>query len=401
MTAHDPSLHGRPARGLLDWIRKPARTAQTEASTPAPQEEAAPVSEVPDTLRMTRAQLLTDITDFLMAHDLEISGFTLTVAHDYLTGGDGAIMREIDRRIQSRQAVTLEWLEQTTRESRSQDGEILSRMMRKLESNIEEFGRTTTAAKSAASDYSAALTDHVDELGNAAQSCAKASCEVIRSGDGIGVAELVDLARAMLDRTRGLEQEMARSVLQTRALRRSLEQARRTAEEDHLTGLPNRRAFETVYTREYAAAREKGEQLCVAFCDIDNFKRINDTHGHEAGDRVLKTVASALAKISNDRCHVARHGGEEFVVLLRGRSVHQAWELMDDARMAMAERNMVNRATDTPFGKVTFSCGLADVFAFADPRTALRAADKALYRAKSEGRNKVKMADPQSDGSNP
>jgi diguanylate cyclase len=211
------------------------------------------------------------------------------------------------------------------------------------------------------------------------------------------VHELVSLARTMLDRTANLERDMARSMLETRALRRSLEQARRSAEEDHLTGLPNRRAFEQRYTAEFAAAKEVGEQLAVAFCDIDNFKRINDQHGHEAGDRVLKNVASALKRISDDRCHVARHGGEEFVVLLRGRSLHQAWELLDDARAALAERQMVNRATDTPFGKVTFSAGIADVFAFTDLRSALRAADRALYRAKAEGRNRVMVADPSVD----
>jgi diguanylate cyclase len=94
---------------------------------------------------------------------------------------------------------------------------------------------------------------------------------------------------------------------------------------------------------------------------------------------VLRNVATALTRISDDRCHVARHGGEEFVVLLRGRSLHQAWELLDDARSALAERRMVNRATDMPIGKVTFSAGIADVFSFADPR-ALRAADRRCTR---------------------
>ena len=207
------------------------------------------------------------------------------------------------------------------------------------------------------------------------------------------MVQLVGLARDMLTRTRELEGEMARSMLETKALRRSLDQARRSAEKDHLTGLPNRRAFENRLAAEYAAAREAQEHLCVAFCDIDNFKRINDEHGHEAGDRVLKTVAGNLARISNDQCHVARHGGEEFVVLFRGPSLHEAWEILDDTRSQMAERRLVNRQNDTPFGKVTFSGGVADVFAYADARAALRAADKALYRAKAEGRNRIAIAD--------
>ena len=206
------------------------------------------------------------------------------------------------------------------------------------------------------------------------------------------IANLAHIASAMLDRTRELEKEMTRSDLQTKTLKRSLEQARRTADKDHLTGLPNRRAFEARLASEYAAAQQNHEPLCVAFCDIDNFKAINDTHGHEAGDRILKTVAQNLARISNDRCHVARHGGEEFVVLFRGLSVQSCWELLDEARAQQAERRLVNRATDVPFGKVTFSAGITDIFTFPDPRAALQAADQALYRAKDEGRNRILIA---------
>src|SRR3546814_16509901 len=84
---------------------------------------------------------------------------------------------------------------------------------------------------------------------------------------------------------------------------------------DYLTGLPNRRAFELLLDRHHKEARAALEPLSVAFCDIDEFKKVNDLHGHEAGDRVIKAIADTLARISNDHCHVARHGGEEFVML--------------------------------------------------------------------------------------
>ncbi|NCU12683.1 MAG: GGDEF domain-containing protein, partial [Sphingomonadaceae bacterium] len=138
--------------------------------------------------------------------------------------------------------------------------------------------------------------------------------------------------------------------------------------------------------------RAATEPLCVAFCDIDRFKAINDTHGHDAGDRVLKLVAESFARLSGDHCHVARHGGEEFVMLLRGESLQTVTEKLDLLRQQLSERRLVNRATDEPFGQVTFSAGVADVFACGDPRTALRAADSALYRAKQSGRNRVEAA---------
>lgn len=377
MTAHDPSFHRRSGKSILGWLRGNAPDDLRHADDPPP--------ETPgeDPYRMARRQLLGDIGEFLLAHDLDLSAFTLAVAFNYLTGSDGQMMRRIDARLATREPVTLEWLETSAREAGDQ-GDTVTRLMHRLESNIAAFETTSSAAKAAASDYNSALSAHVDGMGEAAAPQ--------QSDSTMMVQELVDLARSMLSRTAVLEQEMARSMLETRALRRNLEQARRSAEEDHLTGLPNRRAFEARYDSEFAAARAAGDQLAVAFCDIDNFKRVNDEHGHEAGDRVLKTVATALSRISDDRCHVARHGGEEFVILLRGRSLHQAWELLDDARAALAERRMVNRANDTPFGKITFSAGIADVFAYPDPRSALRGADHALLRAKAEGRNKVVVA---------
>ena len=190
---------------------------------------------------------------------------------------------------------------------------------------------------------------------------------------------------------------MNRSALQSQVLRRSLDDARKAAEEDQLTGLPNRRSFEARYMKEFAEAQAAGEHLCIAFCDIDFFKQVNDTHGHEAGDRVLRSVAGNLGRIADARCHVARHGGEEFVILLRGRTLQEAWEVLDDARSRQAERRLVNRANDVPFGKITFSGGVANVFAYPDPRAALRAADSALYQAKSEGRNRIAVADGKYD----
>ncbi len=372
MTAHDPQF-AREQRGILRWLGF-GSNPQVEAAPPDPEGKS---EFVEDPRERRRRQLLGDIGRFLLTHRLEVNPYTLAIAHDVITGADQRLARLIETRVANREPVTLHWLEEAGRSSGRSDGsEALNALMGKLETSLDEFAQTTVAARSATSDYNSALEAHVGELAQVSKA-------------GVVISELATIAKVMLERTREIEQEMSRSEMQTRSLQSSLEEARRNAEVDHLTGLPNRRAFESTLEKELAMAKANAEPLCVAFVDVDHFKKVNDTHGHEAGDRVLKAVAQTLAKISNDKCHVARHGGEEFVALLRGKTIDEAWAALDGARATMADRRLVNRATDMPFGKITFSGGLADVFAHASPGDALKAADDALYLAKASGRDRI------------
>ncbi len=187
----------------------------------------------------------------------------------------------------------------------------LSDMLSEVERNLDHLTGLTDQSRTSASDFGDALQKQAAELkAEGAQSEA--------------VASLIGLTRSMVEKTREVENKMREGQKQTRLLQKNLESARRAAEQDHLTGLPNRRAFEATLREEAKLARESGEALSVAFCDIDHFKKINDTHGHDAGDRVLKFVGTLLAKISDAKCHVARHGGEEFVMLFRGFTVAEA-----------------------------------------------------------------------------
>lgn len=376
MTAHDPQFT-RDSRSFLRWLglgSAPQDTGQeSDIST------AMPASEE-DPRERRRRQLMADLGSFLITHRLEVNPYTLAIAHDVITGADQRIARQIEARVVARQPVTLEWLEEAGRRTGRQDGQVvLNALMERLEQSLEDFGKTTRSARTAATDYNSALEAHVGEL----EQVSKA---------GVVITELATIARVMLERTREIEQEMSRSEMQTRALQNSLDEARRKAEMDHLTGLPNRRAFEATLEKEMALAIERKEPLCVAFVDVDHFKKVNDLHGHDAGDRVLKAVAQTLARISGDKCHVARHGGEEFVIVLRGMTLDQAWQVLDKTRETMAERRLVNRATDVPFGRITFSGGVADVFAHASHGEALKAADDALYEAKAKGRNRIVRA---------
>lgn len=326
-----------------------------------------------------RRQLLDEISEFLLRHDLEITPDNLMIAHSALSGANPALARKIAARLQAGQSIAQEWLDESTARDKKGDHDGFELLMARLEATLEGFSKSTKAARTATSTYGDELEQQVADLGK-------------MQDTGQMITSLAELAQVMLQHTRKVESEMRSSEDEAKSLRQKLAKAKRDAEVDHLTGLPNRRAFEALLDKHYHEAQAAIEPLSVAFCDIDHFKRVNDTHGHDTGDRVIAMIAEALALIANDNCHVARHGGEEFVMLFRGQSTGEAQKRLDKVREQMARKKLVNRKTDEPIGEITFSGGVADVFAYADAREALKAADEALYAAKEGGRNQIVVA---------
>lgn len=367
---HSSSTSVLPAFRWLRFGSSPARERSGEADAGA----------VARLAREGRRELLDEIAAFLLGNDLAVNPANLAIAFNAFSGSSPNLRRRIDDRARSGETISQPWLDQVAAHAdEERERDVLRRAMDELNESVTRFTHTTSAARSATTAYNSALGRHVLELGELGE-------------EGEMVQRLATLAEEMAERTRIAEAELKNSEQEAKALRRRLDRARRDAERDHLTGLPNRRAFEAELERQYADASANHEALCVAFCDIDHFKRINDRHGHDAGDRVLKLIAQILARSSDDNCHVSRHGGEEFVLLFRGRGPSEVKARLDEAREDLSARRLLNRETDEPFGQITFSAGVADVFAHADPRDALKAADGALYRAKESGRNKVEIA---------
>jgi diguanylate cyclase len=207
------------------------------------------------------------------------------------------------------------------------------------------------------------------------------------------VEALLNLTRAMIDRTETAEHRLRATNAELRTLQRDLSAAQDSAERDPLTGLPNRRALEQALARAVDTARRTDAALAVAFCDIDHFKRINDVHGHAVGDRVLRLVGDALADEADEQTFVGRQGGEEFVLLFEGQNVIDAGARVDAVREALSRRFLRSRSDGAPIGQVTFSAGVAGLAGEESGAALLHRADLALYRAKEGGRNQV-MVDP-------
>ena len=167
----------------------------------------------------------------------------------------------------------------------------------------------------------------------------------------------------------------------------ALDQVRELSERDELTGLPNRRSILVQVTEEKALFARGGPAFAVAFLDIDHFKRVNDRFGHATGDEVLRAFAKIVTGRLRSTDHIARFGGEEFLLLLRNTpDAHSAGLAAERFRCAVNEYPWSDLAADLG---VTCSIGLTVSRAEDSVADMLARADAALYRAKSDGRNGV------------
>jgi len=171
-------------------------------------------------------------------------------------------------------------------------------------------------------------------------------------------------------------------------LLRTQDLLRHEARHDRLTGLWNRGMILDQLDRELHQARRSGARpVAVAMADLDHFKHVNDTHGHSAGDIVLKDAAQRMRSVLRRYEHVGRYGGEEFLVLLPGMDRAGARPIIQRAIDAVSARPIDTGAVDVP---MTLSAGIAStVEAGCEADLLLKAADEALYRAKASGRNRV------------
>ena len=171
------------------------------------------------------------------------------------------------------------------------------------------------------------------------------------------------------------------------AIHRQIQSLQRMASRDYLTDMLNRRYFFDRGPKLVEMCLRQSAPVCAALLDIDHFKRLNDTYGHEIGDLVLKAVSRRLLQLVGEKQHLpARIGGEEFALLLTNMNIEQAYEFCERIRMDIAKTKIVVDDEDI---SVTVSMGLATISGSETFDNYLNAADQYLYLAKHSGRNRV------------
>lgn len=203
------------------------------------------------------------------------------------------------------------------------------------------------------------------------------------------VSSLAAATLDMANHNQHLTEQLQKSTREIETLRASLESVRVESLTDSLTGLANRRMFDETLRMRIDEARSQRSELCLVLCDIDHFKRFNDTWGHHTGDQILRFLASALQGHARPDYLVARHGGEEFAMILPRANMKQAQQTADMLRAAIQAKRLRRRSTNEDLGQVTVSIGVARLQPGDTPQGLLERADACLYASKRNGRNQV------------
>lgn len=258
-------------------------------------------------------------------------------------------------------------------------GQLLTRTRDELERQVQSISSTVGYFIANNGKYSKKLDDARSELGVAVTlDQVRAVVEILINENALA-SEETKMLRSNLDQARSRIANM----------KDRLDVAKLEAYTDPLTGVGNRRSFDSFIEAEVRRSHAEHTPLCLIMADIDHFKRVNDTFGHQAGDDVLEQVASVLKSNVRPTDFVARYGGEEFSVVLPRTTTGNALSIAERIRTALAAKSM--HFNGQPVGRITASFGLASVQPNETPSDLVARADKKVYEAKIKGRNRVEL----------
>ncbi|MCW8918718.1 MAG: GGDEF domain-containing protein [Gammaproteobacteria bacterium] len=301
-----------------------------------------------DNVLMAIAELIAGMRSRMQSEKAEIESFLIQLT---------TRLQEIDHSFQGNVA--------TQRES-FRDGEALDDAVKQQVAGIEESVQQAREL----TDLKATLQQRVDTIRNHMLAFRQAEEQRRQQAE-----QQVAVLTKKLELVQG----------ESHQLRQRLHDERNQAMVDPLTGIPNRLAYNERLEQEFVRWRRYGTPLTVAVWDVDNFKSVNDTYGHQAGDKVLTIIARLLHEQSRETDFVARFGGEEFVLLLPSTALENSVTATEYLRRAVAATEFHFRGKRVP---ITISCGASEFLPGDSPEAVFERADKALYEAKRNGRNR-------------
>jgi len=242
-------------------------------------------------------------------------------------------------------------------------------------------------------EFSDTTSEYHDALGHCAERISTAS----------DISQLTDVVEEMLRETRNAQASAQRSGAELSELRaqvdhanqhilklqRELDETSELVRHDPLTGALNRKGLDEALAREIARMRRKGNSLCLALLDVDNFKQLNDTFGHTTGDDALRHLSAVVRESLRPHDTVGRYGGEEFLILLPETELEDAQTVLVRLQRELTRRFFLAGEQKL---LITFSAGITRLQTQEEAQLAIERADKAMYAAKRAGKNRVLTA---------
>jgi diguanylate cyclase len=219
--------------------------------------------------------------------------------------------------------------------------------------------------------------------------------KALSGADGQNLSPVLDQVIAstaqMKEATQALEKDVKLSQQEIHRLKDELTRTRDDSLKDALTGVLNRKGFDQKLADMLRQPLSEGRTHGLLMLDIDHFKSVNDTHGHVMGDRVLQALGEVLRTLvsSEDGCTVARYGGEEFAIMMPNTQLAQCLSLAEKVRSHTRAMKIRDRRTKEVVLTVTISGGVAGMHEGDDAQALVSRADRALYRSKQNGRDRI------------
>lgn len=239
-------------------------------------------------------------------------------------------------------------------------------------------------------DFADATSDYHDKIENFASKISAADnisqlesvlSEVMRETRNIQIN-----AQRSRDELRTTQQKVRESEARIRELETELEKTSDLVRHDQLTGVLNRHGLEDMFEKEISRAQRHDTVMCVALLDIDNFKKLNDSLGHDAGDQALIHLSSVCKNTLRPQDTIARYGGEEFVILLPETNLEDATQVLTRLQRELTKRFFMH---DNDKVLITFSAGVTQMTEQDNQGSVIKRADEAMYEAKQTGKNRV------------
>ncbi|MCU0843023.1 MAG: GGDEF domain-containing protein [Thiobacillaceae bacterium] len=316
--------------------------------------------------------------DLLLTHRIAPSPPHYAVGYTYWSGGVSEIRRTLDEMLQAGRSLDELLLRDLYDRFIVPDQFDRYRGMRSgLQQILQAMLQALQTASCGAAEFRDVLETNIRHLG------AEPDAQTLQAI----AAELLSAATLANERNQHLQHDLVTTQKEMETLRDELEQHRRAAMIDPLTGLFNRRAMQQLL--QDLLAEDPPPPLTMLLLDIDHFKHINDSYGHAVGDVVIRHVADTLRKSIRGEDIGVRYGGEEFIVLLPRTGLEGAVTVAEAIRGRVAALRLVRRQDNYALDPFTISIGVAERRHDDDQESLFHRADQALYLSKSEGRNRV------------